>query len=99
VWYHEIMVRWKLKEILEKEGFTAYRLWKTAKSNPHTVYRWAYRPPKALDLEVAEAIVRALRALTGKPYGLCDLIELEIDSGNSGKRVGGGVQSSPQSHF
>ncbi len=78
VWYHEIMVRWKLKEILEKEGITAYRLWKSAGSNPHTVYRWAYRPPKALDLEVAEAILKALRALTGKPYSLCDLIEIDV---------------------
>jgi hypothetical protein len=75
------MVRWKLKEILEREGITAYRLWKVAKSNPHTVYRWAYRPPKALDLEVAESVLRALRALTGKEYTLCDLIEVEIDSG------------------
>ena len=75
------MARWRLQEIIEKEGITAYRLWKKAGINPHTAYRWAYRPPRALDLEVAEAVVRALRALTGKPYGLCDLIELEIDSG------------------
>jgi hypothetical protein len=78
VWYHEIMVRWKLREILEKEGITAYKLWKRAGINPHTAYRWVYRPPQALDLGVAEAVVRALRALTGKAYNLCDLIELDV---------------------
>jgi hypothetical protein len=72
------MARWKLQEILAKEGITPYRLWKSAGSNPHTVYRWAYRPPKALDLEVAEAVIKALRNLTGKPYDLCDLIELDV---------------------
>ncbi len=73
------MVRWRLGEVLQKEGITAYRLWKAAGSNPHTVYRWAYRPPRMLDLEVAEAILKALRALTGKQYTLCDLIEIELE--------------------
>ena len=71
------MVRWRLKEVLEREGITAYRLWKTAGSNPHTVYRWVYRPPRALDLEVAETVLKALRTLTGKEYTLCDLIEID----------------------
>jgi len=71
------VVRWKLGDILKREGITPYRLWKTAGLNPHTAYRWAYRPPKAFDLEVAESIIGALRILTGKPYGLCDLIEIE----------------------
>ncbi len=75
------MARWRLQEIIEAEKITAYRLWKQSGINPHTAYRWVYRPPRALDLDVAEAVIRALRSLTGKPYNLCDLIELDIKEG------------------
>lgn len=73
------MVRWRLREILDRENITAYRL--NALLTPHigqgTVYRWARKAPKQVDVSVLGWVVWGLRRLTGKPYTVCDILEFE----------------------
>ncbi|AFV76710.1 hypothetical protein Theos_1686 [Thermus oshimai JL-2] len=70
-------VRWRLKEVLNREGVSAYALAKAlaGKVAPNTVYALARGQTKRPDLEALAWVIWALRGLTGKEYGVGDLLE------------------------
>ncbi|GAA6761746.1 MULTISPECIES: helix-turn-helix domain-containing protein [Thermus] len=72
-------VRFKLKEVLEQEGLSAYRLERLLgdRISRATVYRWVRSAPARPDLEALAWVIWGLRKLTGKPYDVCDLLEYE----------------------
>lgn len=73
------MLRWRLAQVLDAEGITVYQLHQIVK--PHvssnTLYSWSKRAPKLLDPEKLAWVLWGLARLTGKPYVLADLIELD----------------------
>jgi Fe2+ or Zn2+ uptake regulation protein len=74
--------KWRLPELLERESITAYRLHKELnergiKATPNTIYRWAKELPSYVTLDLLVGIVETLRALTGRPITISDLIEVE----------------------
>jgi len=73
-------VRLRLGEILRQHGISGYRLAKVlgGRVSRNTVYAWLREePPKCVELTTLEAILAALRELTGHPYGVADLLVLE----------------------
>ncbi|MGC8904932.1 hypothetical protein [Thermus sp.] len=85
------MIRNRLPEIMRREGITAYRLAKALarRAARNTIYRWARgEVPTCLDVGTLEALLAGLRELTGKSYGVGDLLayEEEVGDGAQGKR-------------
>jgi len=73
-------VRLRLGEILRQHGISGYRLAKAVggRVSRNTIYAWLREePPKCLELTTLEAILTALRELTGRAYGVGDLLTLE----------------------
>jgi hypothetical protein len=73
------VIVWKFKELLEREGVTAYRL-QTAlggKVGPQTVYRWARKAPDKLDLGVLRVVLEELSRLIGRSVRLEEVLELD----------------------
>lgn len=68
-------LEWKVKEFLKVHGISAYRLMKEAGLAQGTAYRLANNQAGGLSLETLDAVIRALRRLTGKRVGLADLLE------------------------
>lgn len=66
---------WKVKEFLEAHNVSAYRLMKEAAIAQGTAYRLANNQAGGLSLETLDAVIGALRRLTGKRVGLADLLE------------------------
>ncbi len=70
---------WKVKEFLEIHGISAYRLMKEAGLAQGTAYRLANNQAGGLSLETLDAVIEALRRLTGKRVLLTDLLEYQED--------------------
>ncbi|MFM9419397.1 hypothetical protein ACKLNZ_01785 [Thermus scotoductus] len=72
-------IRWKLRAVLDQEGLSAYGLTQllAGKVAPNTVYSFARGEKKRPDLEALAWVIWGLRKLTGKPYGVQDLLEYE----------------------
>lgn len=68
-------LKWKVKEFLEGHGISAYRLMKEASLAQGTAYRLANDQANGLNLETLDAVIGALRRLTGKRVILADLLE------------------------
>jgi hypothetical protein len=69
-----------LPEVLEREGITPYQLSKALAERQvsrTTVYRWAKDPPALLDLELMSHVLWALGHITGKPFELRDVLEIQ----------------------
>ena len=72
---------WKLPELLKREGITPYRLHKdieeseSGKASRNTIYRWSNELPDTLDVALLMSVLYAVRARTGKPLSVCDLLE------------------------
>ena len=76
------VVRWKLAELLEERGLTAYALTKASGINRmSTVYRIAKRgsEPVRVDLPTLAAILDGLRKLTGEDVQITDILEYVPD--------------------
>ena len=70
-------VRWKLPELLEREGITVYKLMLelNKKVSRSTLYRWTQGVPERPDLEAIGWILWALKELTGKRFNVTDLLD------------------------
>lgn len=72
-------VEWKLRNLLEEEGLTAYALVKNmgVGVRANTIYRLARKENllKRVDLETIRSILDALNSLTGKNFSVCDIIK------------------------
>lgn len=62
------MIRWRLPELLEKRGWTAYRLAAEAELTVPAAYRLAKagRVPQRLDMETLDTLCRVLRVKPGQ---------------------------------
>jgi len=72
-------LRFRLKEVLTEEGLIPHNLEKVLgdKVGRATVYRLARREPSRVDLDTLAWVIWGLRKLTGKPYGVQDLLEYQ----------------------
>jgi DNA-binding Xre family transcriptional regulator len=70
---------WKVKEFLEAHNVSAYRLMKEAGVAQGTAYRLANNQANGLNLKTLDAVIEALRRLTGKRVLLADLLEYQED--------------------
>ena len=90
-WYHGGVIRNQLPDIMQREGISAYRLAKilARRVARNTIYRWARgEVPTCLDVGTLEALLAGLRELTGKTYGVGDLLayEEDVEDGAQGQR-------------
>jgi hypothetical protein len=73
------IIRWKLREFLEKNELTAYRLATTVESHTRvpTIYRLAKDDIdlSRIDFTVLATVIEGLRELTGKKVDIADLLE------------------------
>lgn len=71
-------IRVKLRELLEREGVTAYRLHKEIKGRVgrSTLYRILTDPETPVTTDTIAVILVGLRRITGKEYELRDLLEI-----------------------
>lgn len=70
-------VKWKIKELLRENGITPYRLMKDTGLSQGTAYRLANNDFNSVNAEIIDAVVKALRKLTGKPVEVADLLEYQ----------------------
>lgn len=70
-------VQWKLKQFLDQEGITAYRLADEThgKLSQNGVYRLASGELKGIRFETLDIIIPALSKLSGKQVTLQELLE------------------------
>lgn len=68
---------WKLPYLLRREGLRPAQLERLTwpELAPSTVYRLCAESPSRIDLETVALLVWALRQLTGRPYGVEDVLE------------------------
>lgn len=71
------VLSWKLPAILEREGLRPSQVERVAgiELAPSTVYRLCSSSPSRVDLETVAILLWALRQLTGRPYGVEDVLE------------------------
>lgn len=73
-------VRWKLPEVLEREGISIYRLDQelAKRVSRTTLYKWGSKTgPKQVDPEVMGWVLWGLQRITGHKYRLQDLLDIE----------------------
>ncbi|MDQ3460708.1 MAG: helix-turn-helix transcriptional regulator [Deinococcota bacterium] len=83
-----MMTKWKLKEFLDAHGVTAYALSQKVKGevSRNSIYNMLKERPRGVYLATLDAIIPALRELTGKPVGVADLFEVDEGLNRSGER-------------
>lgn len=76
-----VPVRWKLKEFLDAEGITAYKLAEVTHGDlsQKGVYRLTSGDLKGIRFDSLEAIIPALHKLTGKHVQVSDLLEFRYE--------------------
>lgn len=70
-------MKWKLKELLERENVTAYQLAKQTGLSVNTIYPLARGEARRISLDTLQTVTEALDGLTGKRVSVCDLLERE----------------------
>lgn len=80
-----VMIRWKLKALLEAYNLTPYRLAKAThgKLSLNAVYNAVADDLTAIKFESLGTLINALRELTGKQIGVENLIEY-VEVGEDG---------------
>lgn len=73
------MLRWKLRDYLDRHNVSAYALTRVADVAPNTVYALARGDSERISLEVFDKVLAGLEQLTGRPVGVADLLEREVD--------------------
>ncbi len=68
-------LQWKLEDLLERHDVSAYRLAKESGVGLTTIYRIKNNRTNTVQGQVLEGILQALFDLTGKRYGVGDLLE------------------------
>lgn len=73
-------LRWKLPELLEREGISVYRLAQelNKKVSRGTLYRWTRGVPDRPDIEAIGWVLWAIKTMSGKVYSISDLVEVEF---------------------
>ena len=70
-------VKWKVKEFLQAHNITPYRLMKESGLSQGTAYRLANNNFNSVNADIIDALIRALRSLTGRKVNVQDLLEYE----------------------
>lgn len=69
------MIDWQLKRFLDAHNITPYALIKESGLAPNTVYSMARGEQKQAALDTLDKAITALKALTGGPVSVCDILE------------------------
>lgn len=69
------MIRWKLKEVLEDNNVTPYRLMVESGLANTTIYRLTNNKTDSVQGPVLDKILNALYKLTGKRIGVGDVLK------------------------
>jgi hypothetical protein len=69
------MMRLNLGGYLQRRQLTPYRLVKESGLAQATVYNMARAPAQRVDLDTVNAVLKALRRMTGEPVTMDDLLE------------------------
>jgi DNA-binding Xre family transcriptional regulator len=80
------MIRWKLKEVLEKHGITPYRLMVDSGLANSTIYRLTNKKTSSVQGPVLDKVLNSMCKLTGKPIGVGDVLEHIPSTRKGGKR-------------
>ena len=73
-------MHWKLKEYLDKNDLTPYRLMEHSGLSSNTVYPMARNTAKQMSRDVLDKVITSLRDLTGKPTELADILRYEPEA-------------------
>lgn len=73
-------MRWRLKQYLEENGITPYRLWKDSGLAQQTVYTLAQNKGDRVDLNTLGTVLATLERLTRRRVSLDDLLEVIRDA-------------------
>lgn len=71
------MLKWKLRDYLDRHNLSAYALTRAADVAPNTVYALARGDSERISLEVFDKVLAGLEKLTGEPVNVADLLERE----------------------
>lgn len=66
---------WKLKDLLEQNNITVYKLADVSGVPRNTLYNLVNKEPSRVDLGTLDAVLEALDKLTGKRVKVSDLLE------------------------
>lgn len=69
------IVRWKLKEYLDRHDLSAYALTKTSELASNTIYTIVRGDTNQVRLETLAGLLSGLRKLTGEPVTFADVLE------------------------
>lgn len=68
-------IRWTLKELLEQNDLSAYKVAKEADIGLTTIYRFTNNQTQSFNGQVIDSILQAVYALTGKQYDISDIVK------------------------
>lgn len=75
-----MVVRWKLRDYLDKHKITPYRLWVDSGLARQTVYTLAQNKGDRVDLNTLGTVITTLEKLTHKRVNLDDVLEVVRDA-------------------
>ena len=76
-------IEWKLKTLLEQHELSAYRVAKQANIGLTTIYRFTNNQVQTFSGHTIDDILQAIYELTGKRYGIGDIVEWKPKDGDS----------------
>ena len=76
----QMPVKWKVKQFLDVNGLTPYRLMKASGLAQGTVYRLVNGDTQNLNASTLDATIKALRTLTGKTVDINDVLEYQEEA-------------------
>lgn len=68
-------IEWKVKEFLQANNITPYKLMKTANLARGTAYRLANNKGNGIDLKTLDSVLQALNELAEEDVNIADVIE------------------------
>lgn len=72
-------VEWRLQRVLDREGISAYRLAKESGISTQNLYPLVRGKVSAVRTDTLVKLIDALARLTGKQYGVGDVLEVIPD--------------------
>jgi predicted transcriptional regulator len=80
------MLKWKLKEVLEKADITPYRFIQESGLSASTVYRITGGRTEGVQGKVLDDILNTLHRLTGKSFGPSDVIHWQPENSSHAQK-------------